>query len=123
MLYDKRRRRFGDGEWHCPFPEWWVMMMKKAAKACEHLTTEEIEAIDRHIEVGRRYNIKPGEFLKEPQDSRGLPLSWCEEEEKRYSNHPTSCGAIYDYDSIPEVVVTNGEDDWPLRIWRPIEAT
>ena len=68
MLYDKRRRRFGDGEWHCPFPEWWVKQMKAAAKACEHLTAAQIEVIDLHIENGRIYNIKPMKFLNEPQD-------------------------------------------------------
>lgn len=24
--------------------------------------------------------------------------------------------AVYDYDSIPEVVITDGEEDWPLRL-------
>lgn len=122
MVYDKTDVVWGDGEWHCPFSERWVEIMAHAAKCCKDLTAKQIDAIDRHIEKGRIYNIPPGEYLSEPQDSRGLPLSWCEEEERRYSKHPTSCGAVYDYNSIPEVVITNGEDDWPLRLWRAIDS-
>ena len=118
MVYDSREVGWGDGIWHCPFPKEWVERMRRAAKACKHLTAEQIEAVDRNIEQGKLFDIPPGEYLSEPQDSRGMPLSWCEEEERRYSNHPVSCCATYDYRSIPETVITNGEDDWPIRLWR-----
>lgn len=55
-------------------------------------------------------------FLDEPQDSRGLPLSWCREYEERHKDWPTSCESIYDYDSIPDVVVTDADVDWELRL-------
>jgi hypothetical protein len=51
-------------------------------------------------------------FLDEPQDARGLPLSWCLEYEERHKNWPRCCVATYDYSSIPDVAVTNGNDDW-----------
>ena len=53
-------------------------------------------------------------FLDEPQDARGLPLSWCREYEERHKDWPTACESIYDYDSIPDVVVTDGDVDWEL---------
>ena len=56
------------------------------------------------------------DFLAGQQDERGLPEWWCEQEEERLSTHHTCCTAIYDYDSIPDVVVTNGESDWPLEL-------
>lgn len=123
MVYDKKYVGWGDGQWHCPFPKEWVERMRRAAKACNKLTPQQIEAIDRNMEMGRLVNIPPGEYLSEPQDSRGMPLSWCEEEERRYAKHPVSCCATYDYASIPEVVITNGEDDWPLRIWKKMLLT
>lgn len=98
MIYSKERPCWSDGVWHCPFSKEWVKKMAQAARHCmcfleyEHVCDEE--------------------FLSEPQDARGLPLSWCDNEERRYRNHPNCCTVIYDYDSVPEVVVTNGEDDW-----------
>ena len=117
MIYSRHRRCYGDrrdGEWHCPFPKEWVEWMKHAAKVCESLTAEQVAAALRRIDNGYYYEVPPGDFLSEEQDTRGLPLSWCIEEERRYSRHPTCCTAIYDYDSIPELVVTDGNDDWPL---------
>ena len=100
MIYVHERRSVGDGRWHCPFPPEWVERMKRAAKACKHLTAKNIEA--------------PEDFLSEEQDARGLPLSYCRKEAERYKDWPECCIAIYDYDSIPEIVITNGYDDWPM---------
>lgn len=83
--------------------------MKRAAKACERLTAEHVEA-DLDIQEP---SLK---FLDEKQDVRGLPISWCREYEARHEGWPECCTAIYDYDSIPEMVVSNGENDWPLIV-------
>ena len=112
MIYVRERRSVGDGRWHCPFPPEWVERMKRAAKACKHLTAEDIEAFDQG---NVNYRIPPGDFLSEEQDARGLPMSYCRKEAERYRDWPECCIAIYDYDSIPEMVITNGHDDWPLR--------
>lgn len=121
MVYDKKPRAYGDGldgVWHCPFPMEWVEKMKHAAKACQGVTAEYIEMVISG-EVNH-YRLPPGDFLDEPQDARGLPLSYCREEERRYRNLPTYCTAIYDYDSVPDMVISNGHDDWPLRMWEPV---
>ena len=55
-------------------------------------------------------------FLDEEQDERGIPLSWCREYEARHEGWPEGCVSTYDYDSIPETVVSNGNDDWPLML-------
>ena len=102
MKYDGRKP--GNGWWNCPFPPEWVERMKRAAKACERLTDEQVEAEPL---------LK---FLDEEQDERGIPLSWCREHEARHEGWPECCTAIYDYDSIPEMVVSNGNDDWPLMV-------
>ena len=119
MVYDGCPNR-GDGKWHCPFQMDWVERKKQAAKIGEPISAQQIELACMRIESGEYYQLPPGDFLSEPQDARGLPLSWCEAEEQRYENHSTCCTAIYDYDSIPEVVISNGSDDWPLEIWEPI---
>ncbi len=86
--------------------------MAKAAKYCEMLSAMYIEAtVNNHA---LEYVVPPGNFLDEEQDERGLPMSYCRKEAERYRNWPNCCTAIYDYDSIPEVVITNGKDDWPL---------
>ena len=110
MIYCKSTP--GNGEWHCPFPRWWVDMMKRAAAKCKGVSAEQVEAALSREYV--YYHIPPGDFLSEPQDARGLPLSFCNREAIRHRNYPASCTAIYDYDSIPEMVITNGYDDWPL---------
>ena len=92
--------------------------MKQAAKACQGLTAEYIEIV-MNSDV-YHYRVPPGDFLDETQDARGLPMSYCLEEERRYRNHPTCCTSIYDYDSIPDVVISNRHDDWPLRLWEPV---
>lgn len=114
MIYDSRHRSYGDGVWHCPFPPEWVERMKRAAKRCRFISAEQVDGALKRIENGECYVLPPGDFLSEEQDARGLPLSYCMEEERRYSGHPTCCTAIYDYDSIPDVVITDGENDWPL---------
>lgn len=78
--------------------------MKRAVKACERLNAEQVKA---------ELSLK---FLDEEQDERGLPISWCREYDARHEGWPVCCTAIYDYDSIPETVVTNGENDWPIIV-------
>jgi hypothetical protein len=117
MVYDKKPCH-GDGQWHCPFSREWVERMKQAAKACQGMTVGYIEMMmNREV---THYRLPPGDFLDESQDVRGLPLSYCREEERRYRNHPTCCTAIYDYDSIPDVVISNGHDNYPLWLWEPV---
>lgn len=86
--------------------------MKRAVRACEGLTAEQVEAALTRTEL--HYVVPPGDFLKEKQDVRGLPRSWCCEYEKRHEGWPECCMATYDYDSIPEMAVNDGEDDWPM---------
>ena len=119
MVYDGCPNR-GDGKWHCPFQMDWVERKKQAAKICEPISAQQIELACMRIESGEYYQLPPGDFLSEPQDARGLPLSYCREEERRYRNHPNCCTAIYDYDSVPDMVISNGHDDWPLRVWEPV---
>ena len=88
--------------------------MARAAKICEILTAEQIEASDKSYPI---YKANPIDFLDGPQDVRGLPAWYCAEEEQRFRHHPTSCCSIYDYNTVPDMVITNGREDWPLRIW------
>ena len=115
MIYTKQYRRYNDGcdgQWHCPFPPEWVEKMKRAAKHCESLTPEYIErTLENEVFY---YRIPPGEFLSTPQDSRGVPIGYDNSYQK-----PISC-EIYDYSSIPDVVVTNGREDWPLCVRRSV---
>ena len=111
MIYT-RERGYGDGQWHCPFMKSWVAAMKRAVLCCARLPAECIEAaIDREA---YHYRVPPGDFLEEEQDVRGLPLSWCREYERRHKEWADCCTAIYDYSTVPDVVVTDGENDWPL---------
>ena len=116
MVYDKTLS-YPDGQWHCPFPPEWVERMARAAKICESLTAEQIEAAYIRIEHNDYYELPPSDFLSEPQDSRGIPLSMVD------CSCPNVTCDIYDYDSIPIVVITNGHDDWPFRIWKPKQQT
>lgn len=114
MIYDSAPIGVSDGQWHCPFSRRWVERMKRAAKACKNLSDEYVTgALNREVAY---YRLPPGEFLSEVQDARGLPLSWCDKEDRRFSTYPTCCTSIYDYDSIPEVVLTNGVYDWNLKL-------
>lgn len=117
MIYDKENNR-GDGVWHCPFPKSGLNMMQKASKHCSRLSAEYIELSLNHY--NSEYHLPPGDFLSEPQDSRGLPLSWCIIESKRFEKRITSCIDIYDYDSIPEIVITDGKKDWPMKTKRKV---
>ena len=105
MIYSKGTP--GNGVWHCPFPPEWVERMRRAAKHCEPLSAEYIERCINNEEY--IYQLPPGDFLSEPQDRRGLPVGYCE----NISRLPVSCD-IYNYGSIPDVVVTDGYNDWPL---------
>ena len=110
MEYDGRGP--GNGWWNCPYPLEWVERMKRAAKVCEPLTAEQVEAAFARTEV--YFELPPGDFLSEEQDERGITVSWCREYETRHEEWSECCVATYDYDSIPEMVATNGKDDWPL---------
>lgn len=110
MKYD--RRKPGNGWWNCPFSKKWVERTKRVTKVCKHLTDEQVEAALTRTEL--HYVVPPGDFLSEDQDARGLPISWCRDYETRHEGWPKCCMATYDYDSIPETVVTNGDDDWPI---------
>lgn len=109
MIYDRCVRKISDGRWHCPFSPAWVERMRRAAKHCKKLSVEYIEMQLRSevifIELG------PGNFLSGPQDSKGLPIFPTEKRREWWQN--SRC-EIYDYSSIPDVVVTNGLEDWPL---------
>ena len=111
MRYEKRKA--GNGEWSCPFEPEWVEMMATAAKRCEKMSAEYIEAAIRGEVMS--YTLPPGDFLSELQDARGLPLSWCKKDEQRHKSWLRCCASIYDYDTVPDIVVTNGEDDWPYN--------
>lgn len=115
MIYDNGTP--GDGQWHCPYTRDWVERMARASKHCNRLSAEQIEASD-NSQPG--YKVPPGDFLDGPQDVRGLPLWWCAEEERRFREYPVSYCAIYDYDTVPDVVITNGKEDWSLRLWEPV---
>lgn len=112
MKYDGRRP--GNGWWNCPFSPEWVGRMKRAVKVCERLTAKQVEAAMARMDF--HYELPPGNFLSEEQDERGLTKSWCREYEARHEGWSEFCTAIYDYDSIPEIAVTNGKDDWPLMV-------
>lgn len=105
MIYSKGTP--GNGVWHCPFSPKWVERMRQAAKHCEKLSADYIDRIINSD--GYVYHIEPGEYLEHPQDCRGLPVGYCE----NISRLPVSCD-IYNYESIPDVVVTDGYNDWPL---------
>lgn len=116
MIYDSGNYN-GDGQWHCPYTREWVERMARAAKHCNRLTAEQIEASDNSQPF---YKVPPGDFLDCEQDARGLPLWFCEEENRRFERWPDRCAATYDYDTIPDVVISNGKNDWPLTMWEPV---
>ena len=100
------------GVWHCPFSPEWVEKMRRAAKHCEALSAEYIERCinnEKYI-----YRVPPGDFLSTPQDSRGVPIGY----DNSYPK-PIIC-EIYDYCTIPDIVVTNGREDWPLCMRRSV---
>jgi hypothetical protein len=111
MIYDKGTSL--GSVWHCPFEPEWVERTRRTVSCCKSLSDEYIEMVDDR--QARHYEVPTLDFLHELQDARGLPLSWCEEEQRRQRKHPHCRASIYDYSTEPDVVVTNGEDDWPLR--------
>ena len=113
MIYD-RGTPLG-GVWHCPFTKEWVERMKRAANVCKIVTEAQVEAVLSREWI--YYEIPPGDFLSEPQDVRGLPLSYCEQERERHKGRAECCTAIYDYDTVPDIVATNGKEDWPFKGW------
>lgn len=105
MIYSKGTP--GNGVWHCPFPPEWVEKMKRAVKHCEHLTAEQIENV--YQRDADSYQLPPGDFLSYPQDSRGIPLGYNDNDRTFIT-----CD-IYDYNSVPDLVVTDGYKDWPYN--------
>jgi hypothetical protein len=95
MIYDRQPQVNAGGEWHCPFPPEWVKKMRHAAKVCEQLTAEDIEAFDQGNVI---YSLPPWDILAE-----------------RFARRKGSCIDTYDYFSIPEMVITDGYDDWPMK--------
>lgn len=113
MIYDRTKQGYSDGQWHCPFSPECLERKARAAKCCKLLTAKEIEAAIFRIENSwQYYKLPPSDFLDEPQDARGYPLSWLKEDDGRAD----CCTSIYDYGSIAELIVTNWEEDWPFRI-------
>lgn len=113
MVYDKTSRCYGDGQWHCPFSKEWVAMMSRAAKICKGLSAVYIESFNERDEDFVSYRVPAGDFLSE-QEPNGLP-PWMQND----SRTRVSCD-IYDYASVPDVVITNGHDDWPLIRWEAV---
>jgi hypothetical protein len=109
MIYDRTPNNGRDGQWHCPFSPEWVERMRRAAKYCETLSAEYIARRISNEEY--IYQVPDGDFLSQPQDSRGLPVWY--NDDIIISRLPISCD-VYDYSTIPDVVVTNGREDWPL---------
>lgn len=112
MIYDDTERFHSDSQWHCPFSQEWVERMKKAAKDCEQLSESYISNFYERKEYS--YIVQPGDWLSYDQAANGLPV-WMVNQK----NHRVSC-EIYDYASVPDVVISNGHDDWPLRMWEPV---
>ena len=106
MIYDGSPHNGSDGQWHCPFPLEWVERMRRAVKHCEKLSAE---YISRHVSNEEYiYQMPDGDFISGPQGRRVMSL--------HYINRlPVRCD-VYDYSTIPDVVVTNGREDWPLRV-------
>ena len=106
MIYDGRTRSRSDGQWHCPFSLEWVERMRRAVKHCEKLSAEYIARNISNEEY--IHQVPDGDFLGEPQGRRVIPLRYI-------SRLPIRCD-VYDYSTIPDVVVTNGREDWPLCV-------
>ena len=98
MIYEKNRQSplYADEEWHCPFTPEWVAKMRHAVAVCRKM-----------VEDDQRDSGYEEDFLSHPQNSRGLPID--------YEDNLHSRIAVWDYESIPDIVVTNGSDDWPLQ--------
>ena len=79
--------------------------------AAQHFKVLSAEYIERTLFCEAFFtSLGPGDFLSQPQDSRGLPIGY-----GNSSGQRVSC-EIYDYSTIPDIVVTNGREDWPLRM-------
>ena len=111
MIYDRRPNNGCDGQWHCPFSPKWIERMRRAVKHCETLSAEYIERCISNEEY--IYQVTPGDFISQPQDRRGLPVWY--NEDIIISRFPIRCD-VYDYRSIPDIVVTNGREEWPLCV-------
>jgi hypothetical protein len=80
--------------------------MRQAAAVCKEMAEEQIE---RRLFSTEQEETQKEYFLSIPQDERGLP--------EGYINRLTiqiSCD-IYDYDTIPDIVISNGYADWPFN--------
>lgn len=111
MVYDSRSIIYCDGEWHCPFSREWVEKMKRAVSHC---------LLHKVMDVDYYHTL---DCLSEPQDARGLPMSYVIDEERRFKQmKPTPRPPTWDYCTIPEIVATNGLYDWPVRFWEKNET-
>ena len=75
MVYDSRSIIYCDGEWHCPFSREWVEKMKRAVSHC---------LLHKVMDVDYYQTL---DCLSEPQDARGLPMSYVIDEERRYNRN------------------------------------
>ena len=73
MIYDKKGRCYGDGQWHCPFSREWVAKMARVAKVCKHLSDGYIESFEDRNEDFVSYRLDPWNWLNWPQMANGLP--------------------------------------------------
>lgn len=104
MIYSKDVSN--GGVWHCPFSPEWVERMRRAAAVCKKMAEEQIE---RRLFSTEEEDTQKENFLCIQQDERGLP--------EGYINRLTiqiSC-EIYDYSTIPDIVINNGYADWPFN--------
>ena len=88
--------------------------MSRAAKICEGLSAVYIESCNDREEDFVSYRVPAGDFLSVPQEANGLP-PWMQND-----GSARVCCDIYDYDGVPDVVISNGHDDWPLVRWESV---
>lgn len=118
MIYDRKPHTYSDGQWHCPFNSEWVERMRRVAAVCKKMDGKQLEK--RLWGTTKKEDTRKENFLSNQQDERGLPV--CYNEDIIISRLRIRCD-VYDYSTIPDVVVTNGQEDWPLCVrWSVLMA-
>ena len=82
----------------------WLAMRKAAAMRADVAMTKNRRA----TKMAKARLKQAGDFLSKPQNASGMPIGY-----GGRGGVYVTCD-IYDYDTIPDVVVTNGREDWPL---------